>query len=102
MEKSVKELRRVAVEKAVNTNHCIEKSKLVRGSKELGEVHFATEDTVVKTQIVYFLRCTKRKTDCNLKMMKVDLHHAEVVVCMQKRYFALPKRYGNSRRKNIM
>jgi hypothetical protein len=39
MEKSVKELRRIAVEKSVNTNHCIEKCELVNAILHAEEQH---------------------------------------------------------------
>ena len=48
MEKSAKELRRVAVEKAVNTNHCIEKSELVSAILyDAEEQHIISEEITI-------------------------------------------------------
>ena len=47
MEKSVKELRRVAVEKAVNTNHCIEKSELVSAIPYAEEQRITSEEITI-------------------------------------------------------
>ena len=55
MKKSVKELRRIAMEKAVNTNHCIEKRELVNAILNAEEQHINSEEITISPETIQII-----------------------------------------------
>ena len=55
MKKSVKELRRIAMEKAVNTNHCIEKRELVNAICNAEEQHIKSEEITISPETIQII-----------------------------------------------